>query len=77
MTERMAKLVQKMKVSRRCECCGTDIAYTHCYCMIETLCKACNRCVEHCKCATPVQEIPYPMQLSIAKHELRLLGVAI
>ena len=60
-----------------CECCGTAIAYSTCYCMIETLCSGCNHCVEHCRCAQPVAALPYPMQLGIAKHELRMMGVMI
>jgi len=61
----------------RCECCGTDIAYTECYCMIEALCAGCNHCVAHCKCVQPVETAPYPMQLQQARAAWREMGVLI
>ena len=64
-------------VPQRCECCETELGYTECYCMIETLCSKCNHCVTHCKCQVPTEALPYPAQLQIAIHEWRAMGVMI
>jgi len=70
-----------------CGCCdavGTVVLSTgstefRCGCMHKLLCRVCNHCKVHCICAPEVQDldIPYPDQVAIAKHEWRVLGVAI
>jgi hypothetical protein len=50
-----------------------------CGCMDELVCRTCNRCKDHCECSPEQQvlDIPFPEQLTIARHEWLALGVAI
>ena len=65
-----------------CGCCDDKARSTtagvprfKCRCMVELVCKNCNHCLKHCTCVWPEAEVPYPEQLSVAKHEWRQMGV--
>jgi hypothetical protein len=71
----------------KCGCCGVIVLSApaaesrmpSCDCLEEYLCRTCNHCEKHCRCAAGAQilDVPFPEQLAIAIHEWKDLGVQI
>ena len=61
----------------KCECCQRPKTRNEfpCRCGINTFCRPCNHCSEHCLCEEPEIVAPLAVQLQIAKIELAAMGV--
>jgi hypothetical protein len=70
-----------------CGCCGAivpsprDVRFGRLYCDYreQFVCRTCNQCEQHCRCAPQAQilDVPFEEQLSIAIDEWAMLGVPI
>ena len=69
----------------KCECCGTPQCpplargakdWFVCSCADDLWCKRCGHCAMHCMCAAAIElDVPWNEKLTVAKYELRRMGV--